>query len=117
MTGIPNIVWQHAGKKPKHANDDTANANATEQWKSQWLEGEWTADEQSIIAATEHGGLVMLAIHVVRQWIKDGKPKTSYEGIKPWLSIIKDSLHDKDAKLELATVAYGANSEANSKEQ
>lgn len=34
----------------------------------------------------------MLAIMVVKQWIRDGKPKTEYEGIRPWLSIIQESL-------------------------
>ena len=51
----------------------------------------WTKEELSIICATEKASAVMLAIAVVRQWIADGKPKKGYEGVKPWLDVIRES--------------------------
>lgn len=89
------MQWQKAGRpsiKPKVEE------------KPEWLEQDWTKEEQSIIVATEHACISMLAIMVVRQWVRDGKPKSDYEGIKPWLQIIKDSLSNKNEKVRLPEV-------------
>lgn len=67
--------------------------------KPEWLEQDWTKDEQSIIAATKYSATSMLAIMVVKQWIRDGRPKSEYDGIIPWLNIIQQSLNDKNNKL------------------
>lgn len=56
----------------------------------------WSKEELSIIAATEYAGDIMLAIAVVRQWIKDGKPEKDYPEIKVWLSIIQESCTRKN---------------------
>ena len=79
--------WNHAGRPAKNKKE-----------KPEWLEQEWTAEELSILAATKHASTSMLAIAVVKQWIRDGKPASEYEGIKIWLQIIKNSLSDKDKK-------------------
>lgn len=56
----------------------------------------WSKEEQSIIAATKYAGDIMLAIAVVRQWIKDGKPEKDYPAIKVWISIIQESYAKKN---------------------
>ena len=70
--------------------------------KPEWLEQDWTKEEQSIIVATEYVSMSMLAVMVVRQWVRDGKPSSDYEGIKPWIQIIKDSLSYRDQKSNVA---------------
>lgn len=95
------MQWQKAGRhstKPKVEE------------KPEWLEQDWTKEEQSIIAATEHAHISMLAVMVVRQWVRDGKSKSDYEGIKPWIQIIKDSLSYKDKKAKLPDIG-GADDE------
>ena len=69
--------------------------------KPEWLEQDWTKEEQSIIAATEYASMGILAVMVVRQWVRDGKPNSDYEGVKPWIQIIKDSLSYRDQKAML----------------
>lgn len=59
----------------------------------------WTKDELSIVAATKESAMIMLAIAVVRQWIKDGRPEADMESVRPWIGIIRDSLRDKDDRL------------------
>ena len=68
----------------------------------------WTKAERSIIAATEYAGDVMLAIAVVRQWIKDGKPEADFPAIKIWLNIIQQSYAKKNKKIfqDEQVVAY-----------
>lgn len=81
------MEWNKAGRP-----------SSREKEKPEWLEQPWTKEEQSIIAATENSSITMLGIAVVKQWIRDGKPKSEYEGIKPWLAIIQDSLSNKNEK-------------------
>ena len=80
--------WKHAGRPSTKPKDN----------KSEWLEQPWTKEEQSIISATERNSTVMLAIMVVKQWIRDGKPKSEFEGVRPWLNLIQESIKDKDNK-------------------
>ena len=82
--------------RPSTNKEEKPSTNKEE--KPEWLEQEWTAEERSILAATKHAATSMLAIAVVKQWIRDGKPASEYEGIKIWLQIIKNSLSDKDKK-------------------
>lgn len=89
------MQWQKAGRpsiKPKVEE------------KPEWLEQDWTKEELSIITATEYANISMLAVMIVRQWVRDGKPKSDYEGIKPWLQIIRESLSNKDAKARLPEI-------------
>ena len=79
--------------------------------KPEWLEQEWTREEQSIIAATKYSATSMLAIMVVKQWIHDGRPKSEYDGIVPWLDIIQQSLNDKNNKLCLPQFGGYSNTE------
>lgn len=81
------MEWQKAGRPSKKGKE-----------KPEWLEQEWTLEERSILAATERASTTMLAIAVVKQWIRDGKPRTEYEGIRPWIQIIRNSLSDKNKK-------------------
>lgn len=55
----------------------------------------WTKEELSLLCATERDGVLMLAIHVVRRWIADGKPKRDEEGVRVWLDYIRQSIHDE----------------------
>jgi hypothetical protein len=80
--------WKHAGRPSTKSKDN----------KPEWLEQPWTKEEQSIISATERNSTVMLAIMVVKQWIRDGKPKSEFEGVRPWLNLIQESIKDKDNK-------------------
>lgn len=80
--------WKHAGRPSTKPKDS----------KPKWLEQPWTKEEQSIISATERSSTVMLAIMVVKQWIRDGKPKSEFEGVRPWLNLIQESIKDKDNK-------------------
>ena len=72
--------------------------------KPEWLEQDWTAEEKSILVATERASIPMLAIAVVKQWIRDGRPKSDYDGIKPWLSVISDSITAKNKQLDLTSI-------------
>lgn len=83
------MQWNKAGRPSNKQKD-----------KPEWLEQAWTKEEQSIIIATENSSIVMLGIAVIKQWIRDGKSKSEYEGIKPWIQIIKDSLSDKNASMQ-----------------
>lgn len=84
------MKWGKAGR-PSNKHEEKPE-------KPEWLEQEWTKDELSIISATEKSSLIMLGIAVVRQWIRDGKPKSDFAGVRPWIQIIKDSLSEKDKK-------------------
>ena len=68
--------WNKGGRPPKNGNGKSRP---------------WTREELSIICATEKASAVMLAIAVVRQWVADGKPKSGYEGVRPWLAVIRES--------------------------
>lgn len=46
----------------------------------------WTKDELTVV----DDGLYGLARAVVKQWIEDGKPKVSYDGVLPWIQILKE---------------------------
>lgn len=88
--------WGKAGRpkskekeKPEQAKQDNSK---------------WTKEELSIVSATENSALTLLGIAVVKQWINDGKPRTEFDGIRPWLDIIRDSLKEKDSKLNLPTL-------------
>lgn len=83
------MEWGKAGRPSK---------NKPQEDKPEWLEQEWTKEELSIIIAAENSSVVMLGIAVVKQWIRDGKPKADYEGVKVWIDIIVDSLKNKDSK-------------------
>ena len=87
------MKWGKAGR-PSNKSDEKPEKPE----KPEWLEQEWTKDELSIISATEKSALSMLGIAVVRQWIRDGKPKSDFAGVRPWIQIIKDSLSEKDKK-------------------
>ena len=84
------MKWGKAGR-PSNKHEEKPE-------KPEQLEQEWTKDELSIISATEKSSLIMLGIAVVRQWIRDGKPKSDFAGVRPWIQIIKDSLSEKDKK-------------------
>lgn len=51
----------------------------------------WTKDELTII----DDGLYGLARAVVKQWIEDGKPQVSYNGVLPWIQILKERSQDE----------------------
>lgn len=75
--------------------------------KPEWIEQGWTKEEQSILAATEIDAMSMLAVLVVRQWVRDGKPKKDEEGIKPWINLIKDILSNKNSNKDQEIHYYG----------
>lgn len=87
-----NMNWGKAGR-PKEKPEQVKQDNS-----------KWTKEELSIVAATENSALTLLGIAVVKQWINDGKPRTEFEGIRPWLTIICDSLKEKDIKATLPTL-------------
>lgn len=91
------MKWQKAGRP----------SNKEKENKPEWLEQEWTKEELSVISATKHSAYVILAISVVKQWIRDGKPKSEYDGVRPWIKIIQDSLADKNNKLALNKIDLG----------
>lgn len=91
------MEWRKAGRPKK--NNEPQDEKPQED-KPQWLEQEWTKEELSIIIAAENSSVVMLGIAVVKQWIRDGKPKADYDGIKVWLGIINESLKNKNTKYE-----------------
>lgn len=43
-----------------------------------------------MLQPTMERAIVSLAAHVIKQWIDDGKPKKDFEGVKPWITIIKN---------------------------
>ncbi len=90
------MKWQKAGRPSTKKKE-----------KPEWLEQEWTTEERSILAATEHAGTIMLAIAVVKQWTRDGKPMSEYEGIRPWIQIIQNSLTDKNNKTACQDIRVG----------
>lgn len=87
------IEWNRAGRPFKNEQ----NRQKKQEFK-ETKDSKWTKAELSILAATKYAANIMLAIAVVQQWISDGKPKTEYAGVKPWIDIIKDSLSDKNEK-------------------
>lgn len=85
------MQWRKAGRpssKPKKEKFESSRQD-------------WTKEELSILSATKESALVVLGIAVVKQWIKDGKPMSDFEGIKFWLQVIKESLLEKNDKQNL----------------
>lgn len=83
------MEWNRAGR-PRSSSGPAA--------KPVWLERDWTDEELSVIAATERDAVAVLAVCVVRQWIRDGRPERDREGIRPWVSVIREHLNYKEGK-------------------
>ena len=83
------MEWGHAGR-PRTKLDIDVPEQKTETVVSE--DEFWTAEEKSIIAATENQSVVMLALAVVKQWVLDGKPKRDAENIKAWVQVIKEHI-------------------------
>lgn len=81
------MEWGHAGRPRTRLDTDVP-----EQKQAATEDEFWTAEEKSIIAATENQSVVMLALAVVKQWVLDGKPKRDAENIKAWVQVIKEHI-------------------------
>lgn len=81
------MQWKKAGR---HSESNT-NTVKSEPWKR---------SELKLVV----DGPVELAIHVVKQWIADGRPDEDYPGIIPWLNIIESSVADKNKRLNLNNI-------------
>jgi len=90
--------WNRAGRPRTHSHIGDGSRRAKPM--------QWTKEELSIITATESSASVMLAIAVVKQWIKDGKPVCDEQGIKRWIAIIQDSLNEKNDATTCGTVSF-----------
>ena len=90
--------WNRAGRPSTHSQVGKRKAKPMQ----------WTKEELSIITATESSASVMLAIAVVKQWIRDGKPVCDMQGIKRWIAIIQDSLNEKNDATTYGTEQFGS---------
>jgi len=74
------VKWNKAGRPRKQPKSSLA------------VDKPWTKEELSILCATERDGILMLAVHIVKQWIADGKPAADKEGIRMWLNYIRHNM-------------------------
>lgn len=60
----------------------------------------WTKEELRL-----RDGVVELSSAVVKQWLLDGMPESSRDGIRPWLAILQDAQKEHDYKLRAPTLS------------
>lgn len=80
------MQWQKAGRRSDKQQQEIKKNDEP-----------WKRSELKLVV----DGPCELAIHVVKQWIADGRPDEDYPGIIPWLNIIESSMIDKNKRLEL----------------